>query len=348
MIKKKVCIIGHFGFGKNLLNGQTIKTKIITTELEKQLGKDEIVKIDTHGGKKALVKLFFKSGNAVKNCKNVVIMPANNGLQFFSPILMFWKRFFYVKIHYIVIGGWLAEFITNKNGLQKKLKRFDAIYVETKTMKQKLEKMGFQNIIVMPNCKEFKIIKEDELIYFIDEPLKLCTFSRVMKEKGIEDAIAAVTKINEKYGRVIFTLDIYGQIDSGYEDAFTNIKKAFPEYIRYGGLIPFDKSVSVLKEYYALLFPTYYEGEGFAGTLIDALASGVPVIASDWKYNAELVEEGLTGFIFKNRDLGDLIDKLDMAHKQKKHFARMKKKCLSIATQYLPCNVIQIFMRNLE
>lgn len=348
MIKKEVCVIGHFGFGKDLLNGQTIKTKIITSELEKQLGKGEIVRIDTHGGKKALIKLFIKAGYAVKNCKNVVIMPANNGLQFFSPILMFWKLFFRVKLHYIVIGGWLAEFIANKNGLQKQLKRFDVIYVETKTMKQKLEKMGFQNIIVMPNCKDIKILKEDELIYSFDEPLKLCTFSRVMKEKGIEDAIAAVKKINEKYGRRIFTLDIYGQVDSGYEERFTDIKKTFPEFIRYGGLIPFDKSVSVLKEYYALLFPTYYEGEGFAGTLIDALAAGVPVIASDWKYNTELVEEGVTGFIFKNRDLDELIDKLDMAYKQNIHFVRMKKKCLSIATQYLPCNVIQIYMRNME
>ena len=26
---KKVCVIGHFGFGENLLNGQTIKTKIV-------------------------------------------------------------------------------------------------------------------------------------------------------------------------------------------------------------------------------------------------------------------------------------------------------------------------------
>ena len=30
---KKVCVIGHFGEGKVLLNGQTVKTKIITEEL---------------------------------------------------------------------------------------------------------------------------------------------------------------------------------------------------------------------------------------------------------------------------------------------------------------------------
>ena len=32
---KRVCIIGHFGHGENLLNGQTVKTKIVTKEIVK-------------------------------------------------------------------------------------------------------------------------------------------------------------------------------------------------------------------------------------------------------------------------------------------------------------------------
>ena len=49
---KKVCVIGHFGFNKNLLNGQTVKTKIIAKELSSSLGEDQVLKIDTHGGKR--------------------------------------------------------------------------------------------------------------------------------------------------------------------------------------------------------------------------------------------------------------------------------------------------------
>ena len=40
---KRACVLGHFGFGENLLNGQTIKTKIVTDELERRLP-DEVVK----------------------------------------------------------------------------------------------------------------------------------------------------------------------------------------------------------------------------------------------------------------------------------------------------------------
>ena len=73
-------------------------------------------------------------------------------------------------------------------------------------------------------------------------------------------------------------------MDSVQTEWFNELKSTFPSYIKYGGLVPFDKSVEVLKNYFALLFPTYYEGEGFAGTLLDAMAAGVPVVASDWRY----------------------------------------------------------------
>lgn len=50
--KMKALVVGHFGFGEELLNGQTIKTKVVTKELEKEYGVHEILKIDTHGCKR--------------------------------------------------------------------------------------------------------------------------------------------------------------------------------------------------------------------------------------------------------------------------------------------------------
>lgn len=80
--KKRVCIIGHYGFDENLLNGQTVKTKIITKELENQLGKDEVLKIDTHGGKKKMLRLILQLPVTMKNVKNIIMMPAHNGIRF--------------------------------------------------------------------------------------------------------------------------------------------------------------------------------------------------------------------------------------------------------------------------
>jgi len=45
----KVSVLGHFGRGETLLNGQTVKTKIITEELQRRLGRKQVLKIDTRG-----------------------------------------------------------------------------------------------------------------------------------------------------------------------------------------------------------------------------------------------------------------------------------------------------------
>ena len=63
-----------------------------------------------------------------------------------------------------------------------------------------LELSGLTNVKVMPNFKSITIISKED-IEFEEEPFKVCTFSRVMKEKGIEYAVNAVKDINNQYGR---------------------------------------------------------------------------------------------------------------------------------------------------
>lgn len=344
----KVSVLGHFGEGANLLNGQTIKTKIITEELQNQLGQDQVLKIDTCGGWKTLLKAPFQVFRALKNSTNVLIFPAHNGLRVYAPLLTFIRPFFKNrKMHYVVIGGWLPDFLTRRKYLSRTLKKFDGIYVETSTMKCALEDQGFSNVHVMPNCKKLDILKEDERIITCAEPYRLCTFSRVMREKGIEDAVNAVKAVNEQLGRTAYTLDIYGQIDSEQTEWFNQLKENLPDYISYGGLVPFDKSVAVLKDYFALLFPTYYEGEGFAGTVIDAYAAGVPVIASDWKYNAEIVIHGESGLVYSLKEKDGLKSALKYALQNTEEINAMGKACIEKAADYSPSKVVADFIPHL-
>ncbi len=337
---KRVCIIGHFGHGENLLNGQTVKTKIVTKEIVKELGKKEVSCIDTHGGVKALMSAFRQALTALKYHKNIIIMPAENGLRIFAPLLVLLNLLSHRKLHYVVIGGWLPEFLKKRKKLTKALMSFDGIYVETNTMRKALEIQGFNNVYVMPNFKDLNILKESELVYHHTEPYRLCTFSRVMKEKGIEDAVNAVKTVNEHFGRTVYTLDIYGQVDSAQTEWFNELKSTFPSYIKYGELVPFDKSVEVLKNYFALLFPTYYEGEGFAGTLLDAMAAGVPVIASDWRYNPEIVNEK-TGYVYPVHDNHAFVATLISVGNNLDLLLSKKSDCLKEAEKYRVENVIQ-------
>lgn len=346
---KKVAIIGHFGFGNEFLDGQTIKTKIITEELQHQLGRDQVMRIDTHGGWKTLLKAPFQVFDALKNSTNVLIFPAHNGLRVYAPLLFFIKSFFKKrKIHYVVIGGWLPQFLKKRKSLSRVLKKFDGIYVETNTMKSALVAQGFDNIYVMPNCKKLTVLSENELIYPSGVPYKLCTFSRVMKEKGIETAVNIIKEVNESLGYIAYSLDIYGQVDTTQVDWFEDLKVQFLDYIRYCGCVDANRSVEILQQYFALLFPTHFYTEGIPGTIIDAYAAGIPVISAKWESFSDVIDEGITGFgyDFDNTDQFEKI--LVKVAQNPKELLDMKANCICKVKDYIPELAIQIMINKFE
>lgn len=344
---KKICIIGHFGFGQTLLNGQTIKTKIITEEIEKEFGAGNVMLLDLAGGIKQIPHLLLQIPKMLCKCGNVVIMPVENGLRFLVPTLGFWNRLFKRKIHYVVIGGWLPKFAAQNKWLVNGMKRFCGVYTETNTMKSALNELGVANVFVLPNCKKLKLLSENELVYPTAAPYKLCTFSRVMRQKGIEDAAIAVKNVNECLGYTAYLLDIYGQIDTAQTEWFENLQKDFPSYIRYCGCVDADKSVDTLKEYFALLFPTYYEGEGFAGTLIDAFSAGIPVIATDWKYNSEIVNQNV-GSVYPTGNMQALENILSAFAQNPSDVLSKKTACLHEAEKYKLDKAVRVLLERMK
>ena len=297
-----VGICGHYGGGKVFLDGQTVKTKTITAELKKHFGDDEVLTVDTYGGARKIFKHLTQLRRLTAECENVIILPAHNGIRIFAPFLTFINRFYRHRLHYVVIGGWLPKLLSKHHSLVSKLKQFDCIYVETSGMAKKLEAMGFDNITVMKNCNDLQILSSKNLKTEFEEPYPLCTFSRVNKEKGIEDAVEAVENVNRVLGRTVFSLDIYGQIEETYQERFQSIQELFPEYIRYSGCVPFEQTTDVLRSYYAMIFPTHYFTEGIPGSVIDAYASGVPVISARWENFQDIIQENVTGFGFDFED----------------------------------------------
>ena len=82
----RVAVIGHFGIGLDLANGQTIKTKIVTDAVEKKIGEKAYI-VDAHGGVKAIIPVVVGCIKALKKCDNVILMLTENGLKVSVPIL---------------------------------------------------------------------------------------------------------------------------------------------------------------------------------------------------------------------------------------------------------------------
>lgn len=337
----KIGIVGHFAKNKNLNDGQTVKTRNLYDQLVDIYGQNEVKVIDTYQYKKHMLSLLINCMNGIKNAENIIMLPARNGVKIFVPLFLCFNKIFHKKLFYVVVGGWLPEFLLDKPRLQKHLQKLDYILVETENMKNKLNKLGINNVDILVNFKKIAILKDKKRNWKTTIPLKVCTFSRVIKEKGIENAIRAVSEVNKKEKNKIYHLDIYGPISENYKEEFDTLLKKYQNDVSYKGVIEANNSVNTLKQYHLLLFPTYYEGEGLAGTIIDAFSSGVPVVASDWRYNTEVVKDGYNGFIFQTKNDKELIEILYNVYKGKYPMEKIKENCLKSATAYIPENAIK-------
>ncbi|MFC3773505.1 glycosyltransferase family 4 protein [Paenibacillus sp. GCM10012303] len=342
----KIGIIGHFAKGLNAADGQTIKTRMLEDELNLVL-ENKAISVDTCNWKKNPFKLLFHCVRLLQTCNHIVVLPDTNGIRVLVPLMIALNSLFRRKIHYVVIGGWLPDFLKDHSSYRAVVKKINSIHVESHTMINKLMDLGFRQAHYMPNFKRLKPLSEEELTLNQQMPYKLCTFSRVLKEKGIETAIEAVTQINEKHGKTVYTLDIYGLIDPEYKDRFSHVMSTAKEYVSYKGIVGYDQSVETLKEYFMLLFPTYYSSEGFAGTLLDAFASGLPVLASDWKYNREIVTDGVNGLTY-DMENESLQAKLEVILEDPDAINNLKGKCLEEYDKYNPDYVIRQFLSVIE
>ncbi len=333
--QKKVGIIGHFGGKETFLDGQTIKTKILEQELQ-VAAKWKIIKVDTYYKKKNPIRLMWQLFACLCACKDVFILVSGNGMRFFFPILYWFAKLFGTRVYHDLIGSNLSKYIEKYPEFQKYINSFQVNWVETGSIVKALEEVGVTNAEVIPNFKRLNVAEEASLATEFAPPFRFCTFSRVMKEKGIEDAIETVEAINAEAGKTICQLDIYGKIDAGYTQRFEEVMGKVTPAVQYRGVVPFDKSVEAIKDYYALLFPTYWSGEGFAGTIVDALSAGLPVIATDWNCNGEIVEDMVNGILYPNGRFSNLKEAVDWMVKNPAAAAEMKKQCVKSAQRYQP------------
>jgi len=348
MKNKKIALIGALGNGTPTSSGQIIRTTILYNELKKHYGEKNIVISNTSLLSEKPPKFIFDFLKACLGCKRIVVILSQNGMKMIWPVLSLMSKIFHKKIYNNVIGGNLLNLLDKYPKLLHCMKTFEINWVQSIYIQKELALKGVNNTEWLPNSKPISILKPDEIRSFESLPYKFCTFSRISKPKGIELAIEAIKQINTEAGKTLVTLDIYGKPDDDYEMRFEELMQVVPEYIKYGGVIPFDRSVETLKTYYILLFPTTFDGEGFPGTVIDAYASGTPVIASSWSFNTEFIKNGETGLIYEYDKPEKLIEKIRWAIDNSEKIDAMRTTCLNEAWKYTPEKVYSIIFRRME
>lgn len=340
-----VCVVGNFGDTESLADGQRIKTIELYRALVKQYGEQQVTKVNLHG--KSKLRLTGELLVSLMRCRNLIVLVSKNGRKTVIPLLVMMNTLFRRRIWHALIASTTHETLEQFPRLVKIYNRLSGNWAETRTEMKLLQACGLKNVSVVKNFKNLTIPNKESLVYQTEAPFRFCTFSRIEAPKGIAEAVEAIRAVNQRFGRTVCTLDLYGQVMPAYEEEFAALQKTFCEDVRYMGVADFGKSVETLKQYYMLLFPTKYFTEGIPGTIIDALSAGVPVICSEWESCYDIMTDAV-GLTYAFDDTAALTDAIAYAVSNPACINAMKPACLAEARNYAPERVIEQISACLE
>lgn len=137
-----------------------------------------------------------------------------------------------------------------------------------------------------------------------ENEIPVCLFvGRIMKEKGIEEFLYAAQRFHEQKKQVRFL--IIGKYEEDYEKVIRPMEER--------GIVEVLPYQKVIHPYYAaadvIVVPSYHEG--MSNVILEASATGRPVLASAIPGCQEGFSEGVSGFGFAPRDREAFYQALD-------------------------------------
>lgn len=196
-------------------------------------------------------------------------------------------------------GGWLKKFVL---ALYKfALKKAKVVFFENSENRNILVNSG-----VVPKGKDFVLNGAGVNLtdfpcqpYPQDETVRFLFVGRVMREKGVDEFFSAAEKIKSEFGSKA-EFHIVGSFEEAYKPAIDRLEQV--------GTVKYHGYQSNVKQFYTMascvVLPSYHEG--MSNVLLEAAASGRPLITSDIPGCHEAVENGVSGFLCPTKDADEL------------------------------------------
>lgn len=136
-------------------------------------------------------------------------------------------------------------------------------------------------------------------------PFRIICVSRITARKGIKYLIEAVAKLKAAN----LSLEIIGEGDE--KEALEKLVKEMKleNMVQFVGLVEHSQLPELYCRADVFVLPSL--NEGMSNTLLEALASGLPIIATNTGGTKELIRENANGFIIKTKDSNDIAEKLE-------------------------------------
>jgi glycogen(starch) synthase len=168
-------------------------------------------------------------------------------------------------------------------------------------------------------------------------PASILFAGRVCKEKGVETLLTGMVSLRKRSGLERTRLTIVGPIDNCEYQAYLRyrIKQlGLEDAVTLLPARPRAAMSSLYASHDVFVFPSEWS-EPFALTLLEAMATGIPVITTTTGGSAEIARDGDNCLVFRAGDEEELAAKLAWALTNPRHASRIGlQACRLVATKY--------------
>src|SRR3989344_5271137 len=200
---------------------------------------------------------------------------------------------------------WLREHLKHRFYLrlaEKNIKQADSIRVVSGAIKEKLIKRGIQpyNIFVIPTPVDLDKFKTEPTQTVAKTVL---TVGRIDASKDLATFITAAQLVNQRLPETTFKIIGRGPLEKKFRAATKNLP-----FIIWTGYVGHD----VLPEQYrqAAFFCLTSTNESFGKVLLEAAMSRVPAVATSTTGAAEIIENGVSGYLAPIGDAARIAERL--------------------------------------
>lgn len=303
---KEIIFVGWVNKGKLPVDGETTKNQYIIAELEKFC---KVHVLDFYQKNKH-PWIYLQALWAFVRYPQATIILSTSAENIYAMLKLFKRLEVKREIIHWVIGGNLGELVQKGIYDAGVFNYIKFNLVQCKGMITELKSAGVKNARFVSNFKPINYYPDMDKCHKVRDSygkMRFVFLGRIIADKGCDYILTAARLLNEQGYTDKYTIDFYGKVDSKYIDVFECAIKAL-DNVKYHGLLNLKskEGYDELATYHAMLFPSYWRGEGFAGVFIDAFIAGLPVLASDWAHNAECIVDGKTGVVYPTHNVETL------------------------------------------
>jgi len=144
------------------------------------------------------------------------------------------------------------------------------------------------------------------------EPARAIMIGRLVEKKGISYGVRAIARVIASGRAVSCTIIGDGPLRNELEQLIHGLDLG--AHVRMSGARSHDEALRLLAQSHILIAPsvtaTDGDEEGIPNSVKEGMAMGLPVIATRHAGIPELVDDGVSGFLVPERDIGALVDGL--------------------------------------